>query len=141
VVVTDPEASRILWSWGPGTLTYQHDPSYVGGNLLVFDNGIRQSRVLEIDPHSLDVRWQYGPEKGFFTRTRGSSQRLPNGNTLIIESDSGYAFEVTPEGRTVWAFANPEIDDKGLREALWSMRRLSAEELPWLRSQPEPTDS
>jgi hypothetical protein len=132
IVVTDPGVTEVLWAWGPGTLTYQHDPSFVAGNLLVFDNGLRRSRLLEIDPATFDVRWQYGPVEDFFTRTRGSAQRLPNGNTLVIESDTGYAFEVTAAGKEVWSFANPEIDDRGARESLWSMRRYSFEEVPWL---------
>ena len=34
----------------------------------------------------------------FFTLTRGSCQRLPNGNTLIANSESGEAFEVYGDG-------------------------------------------
>ena len=34
-------------------------------------------------------------------------QRLENGNTLVTESDSGRAREVSPEGQLVWEFRNP----------------------------------
>ena len=44
---------------------------------------------------------------GFHTQTCGTIQRLPNGNTLISESDSGRAFEVDSDGRIVWEFYNP----------------------------------
>ncbi len=37
----------------------------------------------------------------FFYGIRGSNQRLPNENTLITESDSGRAFEVTPDKKIV----------------------------------------
>ncbi len=32
---------------------------------------------------------------------------MPNGNTLITESDYGRALEVTPDGETVWEFYSP----------------------------------
>jgi hypothetical protein len=32
---------------------------------------------------------------------------LPNGNTLITESDGGRLFEVTADGQIVWEFVNP----------------------------------
>ena len=33
--------------------------------------------------------------------------RLPNGNTLITESDGGRLFEVTKPGKIVWNYINP----------------------------------
>ena len=33
-------------------------------------------------------------------------QRLPNGNTLITEADTGRVFEVTRKGEVVWEFGN-----------------------------------
>jgi len=38
---------------------------------------------------------------------RSNAQRLPNGNTLITESDSGRLLEVTTQGDVVWEFINP----------------------------------
>src|SRR3546814_19873821 len=38
---------------------------------------------------------------------RSAQQRLPNGNTLITESDGGRAIEVSPEGDVVWEYVNP----------------------------------
>ena len=32
---------------------------------------------------------------------------MPNGNTLITESDGGRLFEVTPDNEIVWEFINP----------------------------------
>ena len=59
-------------------------------------------------------------------------QRLPNGNTLITESDRGYVFEVTPQKETVWRFANPDVDQSDMRIAIWRMTRFSLNELDFL---------
>jgi hypothetical protein len=58
------------------------------GHLLIFNNGIKRSSVLELDPIANRVVWKYEDDT-FYSRMRGSVQRLPNGNTLITESDSG----------------------------------------------------
>jgi hypothetical protein len=65
--------------------------------------------VLELDPFSQQIHWIFeGTEdEPFFTRTCGSVQRLPNGNTLITESDAGRAFEVTRDKRIAWEFVSP----------------------------------
>jgi hypothetical protein len=61
-----------------------------------------------------------------FSKTLGSVQRLPNGNTLISESENGRAVEVTREGRVVWEFCNPHrAGDHGeLVAVLFEMIRL-----------------
>ncbi len=38
---------------------------------------------------------------------RSAQERLPNGNTLITESDGGRLLEVTPAGEIVWEYLNP----------------------------------
>ncbi|MXO60512.1 thioredoxin [Altererythrobacter salegens] len=96
------------------------------GNLLVFDNGgysgygdvsgtsargdsIYQragSRVLEIDPVSLELVWSYSAPN-FYSFNISGAQRLPNGNTLITEGAPGRIFEVTAEKDIVWEFMNP----------------------------------
>ena len=43
----------------------------------------------------------------------GKHQPLPNGNILITETEGGRAFEVTPNGETVWSFVN-RYDDKAV---------------------------
>src|SRR5690606_11342529 len=87
------------------------------GNMLLFDNGggsgygnaqvapRRWSRVVEFDPVSLELVWQYGAESGpehFFSGILSSAQRLPNGNTLITDGVNSRAFEVTPDKKVVW---------------------------------------
>lgn len=117
VVVLDMESERIVWGRRDGWVT-QHQPTVLeNGNMLVFDNnGNRayegaygRSRVQEFDPVSGAVQWEYkgNPDAGFYSNTCGSCQRLPNGNTLITESDNGRAFEVTETGEIVWEYLNP----------------------------------
>jgi hypothetical protein len=43
----------------------------------------------------------------FNSQPFGGSQRLPNGNTLICNADSGEFFEVTPTDEIVWKYQNP----------------------------------
>jgi hypothetical protein len=107
------------------------------GNLLVFDNGgwagygepnpgspsgklnaLRDySRVLEIDPTTLSIVWQYTPKEAgfiqpldasrFYSPFISSAQRLPNGNTLITEGSDGRVIEVTEDHQLVWEYISP----------------------------------
>lgn len=125
ILIADPDENRVLWAWGPSNLIHQHHPTLLdNGHLLVFNNGLERSEVIEVDPLTNRVVWRYAAED-FFSRTRGSAQRLPNGNTLITESDTGYAFEVTPAGERVWAFADPFFVDGDTRMAIWRMQRFA----------------
>jgi len=123
IAILDGESLDPLWVWGPNNLLYQHDPTLVpGGRLLIFDNGIHRSRVVELDPLTRKLAWTY-TAGDLFSRTRGSVQRLPNGDTLITESDTGYVFEVTPAGERVWTFAAPHYTLDGRRASIWRMHR------------------
>jgi hypothetical protein len=123
IAIYDPEREEFVWVWGPGNLIGQHHPQVLSnGNILLFNNGASQSEVIELEPESRRVVWRYAPE-GFFSDTRGSVQRLSNGNTLITESNRGHVIEVTPSKEIVWHFANPDIDEKGLRKAIYRMIR------------------
>ena len=110
--VLDLDAERAVWVWSdrrPGGL---HDPDPLdGGRLLLFDNGTAAtgSRVLELDVAEERELWTFkgSKDRPFFSFSCGTAQRLPNGNTLITESDGGRAFEVTPAGDTVWEFHSP----------------------------------
>lgn len=133
LVVIDGEG-RAVWAWGPGRLVLQHHPTLLAsGAMLLFNNGLAHSEVLEVDPATRRVLWRYAAE-GFYTSFGGSCQRLPNGNTLITETATGYVFEVTPEGRRVWEWANPDVSVDGLRGAVYRARRYRPEELPFLTS-------
>lgn len=121
VVLFDWSQRRAIWAWGQGELLGPHDATVLpNGHILVFDNGVGRewSRVLEVDPATKRIVWQYRAPEGesFFTASRGSNVRLANGNTLIGESDAARVFEVDPEGRMVWEYVNPAVD--GVRPTL-----------------------
>jgi hypothetical protein len=133
IAIIAGESLEILWLWGPSNLTYQHHPRLLdNGHILLFDNGLERSRVIEVDPLTDQIVWDYAPRKGFFSLTRGSVQRLPNGNTLITESDTGYVLEITPKRQVVWKFANPVVNKKQEREAIWRMTRFDPKSLTFL---------
>jgi len=107
------------------------------GNILIFDNGgwagyglpnpgapkgiknaLRDySRVIELDPTTLKIVWQYTPTEAgymmpydanrFYSPFISSAQRLPNGNTLITEGSGGRIIEVTAEHELVWEYISP----------------------------------
>jgi hypothetical protein len=121
VVLFDWERGEALWAWGRGELRRPHDASVLpDGNVLVFDNRTDTgwSRVVEVDPRTERIVWSYrAPNPSdFYTQTRGTVQRLPNGNTLIGESNQGRGFEVTREGEIVWEYLVPR-NEKGRRPA------------------------
>ena len=64
------------------------------------------SRVLEINPVTLELVWSYTNPRFFSTNISGA-QRLPNGNTLITAGAGGRMFEVTREGTIVWEYMYP----------------------------------
>ena len=131
VVIFDWESGELLWAWGRGELIGPHDATLLdNGHLLIFDNGLGRewSRIVELDPRTNRIVWQYKakPPGNFYTGSRGSNQRLANGNTLIAESDRARAIEVTPAGKTVWAWVNPERDDQGRLVTIVRMKRFPA---------------
>jgi len=96
------------------------------GNVIVFDcgghggyggpsGGISKynraySRVVEFDPQSLQIVWDYDPANGDRLPDSilgtGGAQRLPNGNTLITSGLRGFVLEVTPDRQVVWEYYN-----------------------------------
>ena len=112
----------------------QHYPHWIAngltdaGKLLIFNNGGARaySSVEIIDPlettpghYVYDTVNGYGPTvaewiyttptpSDFFTAILSSGQRLPNGNTLICDGDSGYFFEIDPAENIVWEYVNPD---------------------------------
>ncbi|MFC1683597.1 arylsulfotransferase family protein [Candidatus Zixiibacteriota bacterium] len=138
IAVVEKETYRVLWTWGAGELEWPHHPTILeDGHILLFDNGVnrRYSRVLELDPLTGVIVWQYqaDPQRDFFSDTRGSAQRLPNGNTLILESNKGRAFQVTDEGEVVWEWLNPRVDavyrGKPHRETVYRMYHYPSEQV------------
>jgi hypothetical protein len=113
--VADVEKNEIVWAWGLGVLDGQHQPIMTpAGTILIFDNGTARgySAVVEIDPTTNQEVWRYEDRAGFYSPYRSGVQRLPNGNTLVAESDAGRIFELTPEKEIVWDYLNPFLSQK-----------------------------
>lgn len=114
IAVFDLKKEEVVWAFR-GPWHRQHDADLLpNGNILLFDNYGHYgpggfSRAIEFDPSTLEMVWSYaGDEKGFFeSGIRSGQQRLPNGNTLIQESDGGRLFEVIRRGEIVWEYITP----------------------------------
>ncbi len=117
VVVIDRRTHRRVWSWGGDHLTRQHDATLTPeGKLVLFDNRTRDqgSRALVIDPRTKKIEREIGGSSAvgplaFFSMGRGLAQALPGGNIMVVVSNEGRAFEVTPEGEVAWEFWSPWI--------------------------------
>jgi len=126
------------------------------GNLLVFDNGgasgygfanpnapdgsgsfaRANSRVLEINPVTLELVWSYaGPR--FYSSNISGAQRLANGNTLITEGTSGRLFEVTKESKIVWEYLYPEFGGTPPSNNVYRAYRLPYDWIPQLEKPKE----
>ena len=77
--------------------------------------------------------WSYRAPAGerFSSETCGAVQRLPNGNTLAVETQFGRAFEVTRDGQIVWEFVSPHRIGANVTR-LFDLRRIPAAQLEWL---------
>ena len=111
VFVVAPGPNEVIWALR-ADFKGQHDAQLLDdGTLMLFDNSGRgrASAVQVYDLSTNALRWEYAGSEArpFYTQFCGTAQRLPNGNTLITESDNGSAFEVTPDGTIVWEFYNP----------------------------------
>jgi hypothetical protein len=140
--IIDLEAEAVVWGLR-GPFRRQHQPTVLdNGRLLVFDNydlsrGERASRVIELDPFSKEIHWEFHSSEDFrfYTRTGGSSARLPNGNVLITETRKGRVLEVARDGSVVWTFVNPAgAGADGSKIArIYEMQRLPPDfPLDWL---------
>jgi hypothetical protein len=128
IAILNLDEQRVVWSWGLGVISGPHDAQVLDdGHILLFDNGIARgwSRAIELDPLTGRIVWEYRAPipKSFYTVNRGSAQRLPNGNTLIANSDDGTAFEVTKDGAVVWRYNVPDRNDRGQRAAIVRAKR------------------
>ncbi len=144
VGIIDKKTGKFLWKLGYDVLSHQHDPSLLpGGNILVFDNGphrrdmtLPYSRVIEVDPATSQIVWQYmdRPAYNFFSAFISGAQRLPNGNTLITEGQFGRMFQVSSSGEVVWEYINPHFHQGpfGLGNSVFRARQYLPEEVPAL---------
>ena len=114
----------------------QHDVRWIPegypgeGNLMVFNNGISRpgpnyssvdtwAPPLQADGnYTLAEGAPYGPEgysysyssspvSELFSPNISGAMRLPNGNTLLCEGQTGYLREVDPDEQIVWEYINP----------------------------------
>ena len=132
IAIIDGASREIIWLWEPSNIAMEHHPTVLdNGNILIFDNGTRRSRILELESSSRRIAWSY-ESGGFYSDWGGSSQRLGNGNTLITDTPSGRAFEVNQAGQVVWEFRNPATDSKGARINIWRLTRYPAAGLEFL---------
>lgn len=143
LALIDLTTNEIVWVH-TGKFRGQHDPRMLeDGTLLFFDNNGRKksSGVIELDLATGKPKWRYigTEEHPFHTSFCGTAARLPNGNTLVTESDNGRAFELTPDKTIVWEFRNPARagENKEFIAAVFEMERLEAEvDLSWLPAKP-----
>jgi len=147
IAAVDLENETIPWA-ATGVWAKQHDPTLLdNGNILLFDNSgpskvgdEKKSQIIEYNAATKEIVWSYAgtPTHSFYSESCGTAQRLPNGNTLIAESNAGRAFEITPEGEIVWNFQNPNIfiDNIGneIVGDIFTMDRVSYESVAsWLK--------
>jgi hypothetical protein len=146
LAVVDPATRRVAWA-GRGIWRIQHDAEFLdNGHLLIYDNlGLMDcSRILEYDPLTQAIPWACGNDDAisFKAHDRGMKQRLPNGNTLIVEPDTCRLLEVTLDKQLVWECICP-LDAPAPRrsdrsQAITSARRYSRGELRFLRGDIHP---
>jgi hypothetical protein len=130
----DLKSGKIVWLVN-GSWNRQHDPDFIAGGIMLFDNrgdfsrGAR-SRVLEFDPLTLEITWQASKGEGYdlYSGWAASQQPLPNGNIFINESVPARLLELTRDGKLVWEFHAAGRDDTGKFAApIQEARRYSPE--------------
>jgi Arylsulfotransferase (ASST) len=147
VVMIERATGKLVWTLGGPPLAQQHDPRpLANGNLLIFDNGTHRrdhpatfSRVIEVDPRTSSIVWEYTDPSlfEFFSPYISGAQRLANGNTLVCEGCHGRIFEVTREGEVAWEFVSPHFADEpgapGLNNWVFRAFRYTAAEIETAR--------
>ena len=116
----------------------QHHPHWIpdgltdAGKIMIFNNGLsREYSSIDIINPSVSspgnymfdttngfspatAEWSYTAAPiptDFFSAIVSNGQRLPNGNTLICDGDSGYFFEIDPSNTIVWEYINPDTNN------------------------------
>lgn len=98
-----------------------------GGDIMIFNNGTGRDTFYSsveiisppvVSPGQYKFSKPYGPSKPkwvyrdsipkrFYSPFLSGSQRLPNGNTLICNGQSGKIFEIDSRNKTLWEYINP----------------------------------
>lgn len=141
IAVLDVAKRSVVWA-ALGPWRIQHDAEFLdNGHLLLFDNHgwSKGCRVIEYDPVTQAVPWVYSDADStpFYASFRGMKQRLPNGNTLIVDPDRRRLFEVTQGKELVWESYCPlppgPENEHAKAHAITSARRYSTDELTFLK--------
>ena len=131
---------------GDQRLFWQHQTHWIppglpgAGNILLFNNGNEfagykryYSSIDEIIPPADgyryrraddagyppdEIEWTYAAEtpEDFYAPLASGTQRLPNGNTLIVDWASGTISQATPGGKIVWKYVVPLNESAHLRQ-------------------------
>lgn len=140
LIMLDPQTRQVVWA-ARGPWLFQHDAHFLdNGRLLFFDNfgSPVGARVLEYDPVTQAIDWWYGgkADASFTSTYRGGCQRLPNGNTLIVDAMRNRVFEVTADKDIAWEwFGRGPTAPIDVTDTLTYARRYTAAELPFLKGQ------
>lgn len=138
IAIVHKDVGDIVWHFSD--LEAQHDARLLeNGHILVFNNGlsvgIQSSKVLEIDPKSDKIVWEYSGDgiinQHFFSPLMGGAQRLSSGNTLITEATAGRVFEVKENGDIVWEYVSPYFSKISNDNSIFKAVRYSKDEIDW----------
>jgi hypothetical protein len=106
IAVLDTHTRKVVWA-ARGVWMGQHQAQFLrNGHILLYDNigSAHGTRLIEYDPATQAMPWVYANENSapFKAGWRGMQQRLPNGNTLIVNPEYWSILEVTPGKELVW---------------------------------------
>jgi hypothetical protein len=130
VAIIERATGQFRWKYGAPDVYHQHHATPLErGTVQIFDNGMHRigmpfSRVVEVDPLTSNVVWEYAgdPPEQFFSGHISGAERLANGNVLICEGASGRVFEITQRGETVWEWVTPFTTTTQGRTRAWIFR-------------------
>jgi hypothetical protein len=133
VVKIDSTTGAVIWRLGGacGDFTFVNDPQggfsgqhgvreLPNGDILLFDNGVnqsrQQSRAVEYaldtttSPPTATLVWSTTPSTTLFTQALGFAQRLANGDTLVDYGEADMVEEWDPTGtKVVWTLTDPSV--------------------------------
>lgn len=122
MAILDRESRQFVWEVRDEHWGRPHDPQPVEVDgeerILFFANGAfdkpkpQRSAIIELDAKSGEEAWRWEADIPwtFYSHVMGGVQRLPNGNTLVVESVFGRIFEVERDSmEIVWEYINPDF--------------------------------